>query len=136
MDQNSSTTAALTTADIAAFIAQLAMASPAGDDPERIDRITVLEALKAAAAAAQAHDLVAFADSQVADQAAKGVKARDRGSGIAAQVGLATRNSPHRGGRMLATLSRELHRRDGRYGLETMCIGGGQGLAAIFEAVK
>ncbi|GAA4478743.1 acetyl-CoA C-acetyltransferase [Rhodococcus olei] len=40
------------------------------------------------------------------------------------------------GGRMLATLARELHRRDGRYGLETMCIGGGQGLAAIFEAVK
>ena len=37
------------------------------------------------------------------------------------------------GGRILATLLRELHRRDGRYGLETMCIGGGQGLAAIFE---
>ncbi len=37
------------------------------------------------------------------------------------------------GGRMLATLARELHRRDGRYGLETMCIGGGQGLAAVFE---
>jgi acetyl-CoA C-acetyltransferase len=39
------------------------------------------------------------------------------------------------GGRMLATLARELHRRDGRYGLETMCIGGGQGLAAVFERV-
>ena len=37
------------------------------------------------------------------------------------------------GGRMLATLARELHRRDARYGLETMCIGGGQGLAAVFE---
>jgi acetyl-CoA C-acetyltransferase len=37
------------------------------------------------------------------------------------------------GGRMLATLARELHRRGGRYGLETMCIGGGQGLAAVFE---
>ncbi|MBD3760956.1 acetyl-CoA C-acetyltransferase [Sphingomonadaceae bacterium G21617-S1] len=37
------------------------------------------------------------------------------------------------GGRILANLARELHRRDGRYGLETMCIGGGQGLAAIFE---
>ncbi|HEY0106213.1 MAG TPA: acetyl-CoA C-acetyltransferase [Rhizomicrobium sp.] len=37
------------------------------------------------------------------------------------------------GGRILATLLRELHRRKGRYGLETMCIGGGQGLAAIFE---
>lgn len=40
------------------------------------------------------------------------------------------------GGRMLATLARELHRRDARYGLETMCIGGGQGLAAVFEAVR
>lgn len=40
------------------------------------------------------------------------------------------------GGRMLATLARELHRRDGRYGLETMCIGGGQGLAAVFESVQ
>jgi acetyl-CoA C-acetyltransferase len=40
------------------------------------------------------------------------------------------------GGRMLATLSRELHRRNARYGLETMCIGGGQGLAAIFERVS
>ncbi|MBX7455796.1 acetyl-CoA C-acetyltransferase [Mycolicibacterium sp. 3033] len=39
------------------------------------------------------------------------------------------------GGRMLATLARELQRRDGRYGLETMCIGGGQGLAAVFETV-
>lgn len=39
------------------------------------------------------------------------------------------------GGRMLATLARELNRRQARYGLETMCIGGGQGLAAVFERV-
>ncbi|MFN8100426.1 MAG: acetyl-CoA C-acetyltransferase [Mycobacterium sp.] len=39
------------------------------------------------------------------------------------------------GGRMLATLARELDRRQARYGLETMCIGGGQGLAAVFERV-
>ena len=37
------------------------------------------------------------------------------------------------GGRILANLTRELQRRSGRYGLETMCIGGGQGIAAIFE---
>ena len=37
------------------------------------------------------------------------------------------------GGRILANLLRELHRRGGRYGLETMCIGGGQGIAAVFE---
>lgn len=39
------------------------------------------------------------------------------------------------GTRILTTLLRELSRRSGRYGLETMCIGGGQGLAAIFERV-
>ncbi|MEB3981073.1 acetyl-CoA C-acetyltransferase [Mycobacterium sp. 663a-19] len=39
------------------------------------------------------------------------------------------------GGRMLACLARELDRRGARYGLETMCIGGGQGLAAVFERV-
>jgi acetyl-CoA C-acetyltransferase len=39
------------------------------------------------------------------------------------------------GGRMLATLARELNRRGARYGLETMCIGGGQGLAAVFERI-
>jgi len=40
------------------------------------------------------------------------------------------------GVRMLATLLHELKRRRGRYGLETMCIGGGQGLAAIFESAN
>jgi acetyl-CoA C-acetyltransferase len=37
------------------------------------------------------------------------------------------------GVRILATLLHELERRQGRYGLEAMCIGGGQGMAAIFE---
>jgi acetyl-CoA C-acetyltransferase len=37
------------------------------------------------------------------------------------------------GVRILATMLRELERRSGRYALETMCIGGGQGLAAVFE---
>ncbi|WP_345465273.1 acetyl-CoA C-acetyltransferase [Actinoallomurus oryzae] len=39
------------------------------------------------------------------------------------------------GARILATLLYELRRREARYGLETMCIGGGQGLAAVFERV-
>lgn len=37
------------------------------------------------------------------------------------------------GGRILATLLREMGRRKARYGLETMCIGGGQGISAVFE---
>ncbi|MGB3378063.1 MAG: acetyl-CoA C-acetyltransferase [Allopontixanthobacter sediminis] len=37
------------------------------------------------------------------------------------------------GGRILANLTREMQRRDAKYGLETVCIGGGQGIAAVFE---
>ena len=37
------------------------------------------------------------------------------------------------GGRILASMLYELERRQGRYAMETMCIGGGQGIAAIFE---
>jgi acetyl-CoA C-acetyltransferase len=40
------------------------------------------------------------------------------------------------GVRILTTMLRELDRREARYGLETMCIGGGQGLTAIFERVS
>lgn len=37
------------------------------------------------------------------------------------------------GARILTTLLHEMRRREARLGLETMCIGGGQGLAAVFE---
>ena len=40
------------------------------------------------------------------------------------------------GCRILTTMVREMARRESRYGLETMCIGGGQGLAAVFERVS
>ncbi len=40
------------------------------------------------------------------------------------------------GGRILTTLLREMVRRDATLGLETMCIGGGQGIAAVFERVS
>jgi 3-oxoadipyl-CoA thiolase len=39
------------------------------------------------------------------------------------------------GARMVATLVRELARRDARYGLATMCIGVGQGIASLWERV-
>jgi acetyl-CoA C-acetyltransferase len=39
------------------------------------------------------------------------------------------------GARILATGARQLQRDNGRYLLETMCIGGGQGLAAVWERV-
>ena len=37
------------------------------------------------------------------------------------------------GGRILSTLLYEMQDRNARYGLETMCIGGGQGISAVFE---
>jgi len=37
------------------------------------------------------------------------------------------------GARIMATLLNGLEDRDGRYGLETMCVGGGQGMAMIIE---
>ena len=37
------------------------------------------------------------------------------------------------GAKLTATILRELERRNGRYGLVTMCIGGGMGAAGIFE---
>jgi 3-oxoadipyl-CoA thiolase len=40
------------------------------------------------------------------------------------------------GARLVATLAHELRRRGGRYGLATMCIGVGQGIASVWEAVE
>lgn len=40
------------------------------------------------------------------------------------------------GARIFATLAYEMKRRNCQYGLETMCIGGGQGLAAIFKSAS
>ncbi|TDC72085.1 acetyl-CoA C-acyltransferase [Actinomadura sp. GC306] len=39
------------------------------------------------------------------------------------------------GARIVATLLHEMERREARYGLETLCVGGGQGIAAVFERV-
>jgi acetyl-CoA acetyltransferase len=38
------------------------------------------------------------------------------------------------GARLMTTLVRELRRRRGRYGLATLCVGVGQGLATVIEA--
>jgi acetyl-CoA C-acetyltransferase len=39
------------------------------------------------------------------------------------------------GARIMSTLLHEMDRREARYGLETMCIGGGQGMAAVVERI-
>jgi Domain of unknown function (DUF222) len=73
------------------------------DDAVRIDRIAVLEKIKAAAAAAQAAEIVAFARSQVADQQQARVNYHRLGHGIAEQVGLATKSSGWHGARKLGS---------------------------------
>jgi acetyl-CoA acetyltransferase len=40
------------------------------------------------------------------------------------------------GARLTATLLHEMRRRGARYGLATMCIGVGQGIAAVFESTE
>lgn len=70
-------------------------------DAERVDLLTSLEQLKNAICAVQADLAVGLAASQRAQQAEAGVPAARRGQGVAAQVGLARQESPHRGAVLL-----------------------------------
>lgn len=97
----SPTTTPLGTAELGTWVSRLAVLLESSQDAERIERIRILEEVKAACAAAQARETAAFARSQRAVQEAAGVRAADRGRGIGAQVALARRESVHRGGRLL-----------------------------------
>lgn len=99
----------MSAAEVRSATVALAQCSTAMVDRERIDLISALEELKAAAAALQARLSVAFDDSQRRLQAAQGVPAREQGRGVGAQLALARRESPHRGSRYLG-LARALVR--------------------------
>ncbi|WP_205754677.1 HNH endonuclease signature motif containing protein [Pseudarthrobacter sp. NamE2] len=66
-----------------------------------VDQLRQFEDVKALAAARQAEVAVAFDLQQRWEQAAAGVPAGEQGAGVAAQVALARRESPARGGRLL-----------------------------------
>ncbi|MFP3580401.1 DUF222 domain-containing protein [Arthrobacter sp. SIMBA_036] len=66
-----------------------------------IDQLRALEDMKSAISSLQAKIAVAFDLAQRAEQAAAGVPVAERGSAVAAQVALARRESPNRGGRLL-----------------------------------
>ena len=83
----------LTTAELRGWIARLSNLDAGVSDGERVDQLRLLEELKGAAAAAQARVTVDFVRSQVEADPAQ------EGRGVAAQVALARRDSPHRGAR-------------------------------------
>lgn len=88
-------------ADVAGWRTSLTTMDRDLSDAERISLLRALEELKSTAAAAQARLAVDLDDSQRSDQAAAGAPAREQGKGIGAQVALARRESPRRGGRLL-----------------------------------
>ncbi len=94
---------------VAGMTAGLAVLDRHVDDAERIDQIRALEELKAAAAAAQARITADLDESQREKQEAAGIPARERGKGVGAQVALARRESPSRGGQHLGLAKALVH---------------------------
>jgi hypothetical protein len=79
------------------------------DDPEAlIDLIGELERLKSAVCAAQADAAVAYDAARRSAESVQGVSSRRQGRGVAAEIALARRESPHRG-QMLLGLGKILH---------------------------
>lgn len=83
------------------WLAGLVRVSDMQGDPARIDRIALLERLKAAAEAAQAVEMVRFAKSQVSEQRRLDVHPGAIGRGIADQIALSCKTSPTEGSRRL-----------------------------------
>jgi len=103
------------TAELAVVLARFTALADTPDavddvsDGARIDRIALLEQIKAAVAAAQYTQMVAFARSQVDAQIAEGaLDAKAVGRGIGDQIALACRISPFTGSRRLG-VGRALH---------------------------
>lgn len=88
-------------ADVATWIAGLQGEAAELTDAERIDLLRALEQLTCAAAGVQAVLAADLDTSMRAAAAAAGVAPERQGRGIAAQVALARRESPHRGSRHL-----------------------------------
>ncbi|MDK1327669.1 HNH endonuclease signature motif containing protein [Arthrobacter sp. zg-Y1143] len=85
-----------------ALASEESLAGIAGDsDAGLVDRLRALEELKAAACAAQARVAAALDVSVRAAHARAGLSAEKQGVGVGAQVALARRESPARGGRIL-----------------------------------
>ncbi|MFZ2015472.1 MAG: DUF222 domain-containing protein [Nocardioides sp.] len=72
------------------------------DDPGRVEMLQALEQLGCVVTAAQAKVAVELDTSRREERAARGVPAAEQGRGVAHEVAVARRESPHRGQRHLA----------------------------------
>ncbi|MFF1252543.1 HNH endonuclease [Pseudarthrobacter sp. NPDC058329] len=86
---------------IADVLELLASVPVSADGPGMIDQLRDLEDVKSAAAAKQARIAVAYDLARRQEQAAAGVPAGELGAGVGAEIALARRESPARGGRVL-----------------------------------
>jgi len=91
----------VTLAEIRQMTGGLSSAEVGLDDRARIDMLRALEELRCAAAGAQAAIAADFDASQRETQRAAGVRRDDLGRGVASQIGLARRTSPHRAQQLL-----------------------------------
>jgi hypothetical protein len=82
--------------DVRGAVLALTRIGAGSDDVDRIDLLDALEEHKGAAEGAQAVLAAAFDRSRHEAEAAAGVPEQRQGRGVAAQVGLARRESPHR----------------------------------------
>jgi hypothetical protein len=103
--------------ELAGMVRRLAELPAASGDGERIDRIAVLEELKAAAAAAQLSEVAAFAVSQEAANKAAGVKSRQARRGVPEQIGLARRVAPATAARQVSQAQTLLEQLPGTFKL-------------------
>ena len=94
----SETAAGVTVAEVARALAAV---RPARDSAGLISQIRELEDAKSALAARQARLSVAFDLLQRREQADAGMPAAELGAGVGAQIALARRESPAKGGRLL-----------------------------------
>ena len=91
----------ITAEEVRSFIDRIAAAPRPEDSGALVDLIAAGEELKSAMCAVQADSAVDFDAARRAEQAAAGVPAHRQGRGIAAEVALARKESPHRGQTLL-----------------------------------
>lgn len=94
--------------ELAGWVPRLAALERDLGDRDRVERLRLLEQVSCAVAAAQARDSVDLDIARRAQQADAGIPARRRGDGVAAEIGLARRVSPHKAASLLG-LAKVLH---------------------------